>query len=126
MNPFKPKKVSHKPPKVKKPARPLASIMPATGNDIMEQPQPPVNAAAQQPMMMQKPQILGSMHKGGTIPKDGLYQMKKGEKVIPAPTSKTKEPCPNCSQPKDHDGECCSQASPDDIKQKHAYKRFEF
>lgn len=28
--------------------------------------------------------MLGTMHKGGIIPKTGAYQMKKGEKVIPA------------------------------------------
>jgi hypothetical protein len=28
--------------------------------------------------------VLGTMHKGGKIKKTGLYNMKKGEKVVPA------------------------------------------
>jgi hypothetical protein len=31
------------------------------------------------------PRVMGRFHQGGTVPKDGLYELKAGEKVIPAP-----------------------------------------
>ena len=32
---------------------------------------------------------IGKMHEGGTIPKSGMYEMEKGEKVTPAPKGMT-------------------------------------
>jgi hypothetical protein len=44
----------------------------------MQQPMPPIA----RPNFPDRP-VLGMMHKGGTIKKTGLYEMKKGEKVTP-------------------------------------------
>src|ERR1017187_890614 len=50
------------------------------------------------PMPFQPRPVLGTMHKGGIIKKSGLYNMKRGEKVVPTKgklTSKERNALPS-------------------------------
>ena len=37
-------------------------------------------------------EVLGAMHEGGKVPKDGVYELEAGEKVTPAKKKKNQAP----------------------------------